>query len=215
MTQQETRLRVIVADDHPVYRQGVVRTLTADPRLHVLGDFQDGREALDAIRSLRPDVALLDNRMPGLDGIRVTTAVRREELPTLVLMLSAFTESASVYKALQDGVTGYLTKEAEPHEIIDAVLACSRGESVLPQELTSGLVDEIRQRSEVARPQLTEREFEVLRMIADGKSIPEMAKEVFLAPTTLKSHVQRIYEKLGVSTRGAVVAEAMRRGLLE
>ena len=133
----------------------------------------------------------------------------------LGVVLSAFTDSGLVYEALQTGASGYLPKEAKRDEIVDAVLACSRGETVLPSELTAGLVSEIRVRRVTDSPVLTDREREILGMIASGKSLPEIAKELYLGVTTVKTHVQHLYEKLGVSDRAAAVAEAMRRRLIE
>ena len=130
-------------------------------------------------------------------------------------MLSAFTDSGLVYEALQTGASGYLPKEAKRDEIVDAVLACARGETVLPAELTAGLVSELRVRRASDTPVLTDREREILNMIATGKSLPEIAKELYLGVTTVKTHVQHLYEKLGVSDRAAAVAEAMRRRLIE
>jgi two-component system nitrate/nitrite response regulator NarL len=142
-------------------------------------------------------------------------AVTRDGLQTRVLLLSAFTDSGLVYEALQTGASGYLPKEAKRDEIVDAVLACSRGETVLPSELTAGLVSEIRVRRVTDTPVLTDREREILGLIASGKSLPDIAKELYLGVTTVKTHVQHLYEKLGVSDRAAAVAEAMRRRLIE
>lgn len=209
------KVRVVVADDHPLYREGVVRALSASGQVDVVAQESAGRPALDAIQEHRPDVALIDYKLPGLDGVAITHAVVRDGLPTRVLLLSAFTDSGLVYKALQTGAVGYLPKEARREQIVDAVLACSRGESVIAPELTSGLVSEIRLRSRNDAPALTERESEILRLIAAGKTLPEIAKELYLGVTTVKTHVQHLYEKLGVSDRAAAVAEAMRRGLIE
>jgi two-component system nitrate/nitrite response regulator NarL len=210
-----TKVRVLVADDHPLYRDGVVRALVASSRIEVIGEAEDGRTALTEIREKQPDVALLDYKLPGLDGVAVTNAVTRDGLTTRVLMLSAFTDSGLVYKALQTGAAGYLPKEARREQIVDGVLACARGETVVPAELTSALVSEIRMRGVGEGPALTEREQEILRLIASGKSLPEIAKELYLGVTTVKTHAQHVYEKLGVSDRAAAVAEAMRRGLIE
>lgn len=210
-----TKVRVIVADDHPLYREGVSRALTATGQIDVLAQAEDGRAALEEIERHRPDVAVLDLKLPGLDGLAVTHALVRDGVPTRVLMLSAFTESGIVYKALETGVAGYLPKEARREEIADAVLACARGENVVPAQLTSGLVSEIRLRAVHEAPALTERESQVLRLIADGKSVPAIASELYLGATTVKTHIQHLYEKLGVSDRAAAVAEAMRRGLIE
>jgi two-component system, NarL family, nitrate/nitrite response regulator NarL len=210
-----TRVRVIVADDHPLYREGVVRALSASSSVEVVAEVGDGREALAEIQAKEPDVALLDYKLPGLDGVAITHAVSRDRLPTRVLLLSAFTESGLVYEALQTGAAGYLAKEARREQIVDSVLACARGETIVPPELAEGLVSEIRMRAATDGPALTRRESEILRLIADGKSLPQIAKELFLALTTVKTHVQHLYDKLGVSDRAAAVAEAMRRRLIE
>ena len=209
------RVRVVVADDHPLYRDGVVRALLASGQIDVVAQAGDGRGALEAIREHGPDVALLDYKLPGLDGVAVTHAVVRDKLSTRVLLLSAYTESGLVYQALQTGAAGYLLKEARREQIVDGVLACARGETVLAPELAGGLVTEIRLRANSDAPALTERESEILKLIAEGKSLPEIARELFLGVTTVKTHVQHLYEKLGVSDRAAAVAEAMRRRLIE
>ena len=212
---QREKVRVVVADDHPLYRDGVVRALVASGQIEIVAEAGEGREALEEIKKHAPDVALLDYRLPGLDGVAVAHAVTRDGLSTRVLLLSAFTDSGLVYKALQTGAAGYLPKEARREEIVDSVLACARGETVVPTELTSGLVSEIRMRAADEAPILTDREQQILRLIASGKSLPEIAKELFLGVTTVKTHVQHVYEKLGVSDRAAAVAEAMRKRLIE
>jgi two-component system nitrate/nitrite response regulator NarL len=215
MPHQAQRVRVVVADDHPLYRDGVVRALAASGRVEVVAEAENGREALEEIQKHKPDVALLDYRLPELDGVEVTHAVIRDGLPTRVLLVSAFTDSGLVYKALQVGVGGYIAKDARREQIVDAVLACARGETVLPPELASGLASEIRLRAVNDAPVLTEREAQILRLIASGKSLPTIAQELFLGVTTVKSHAQHVYAKLEVSDRAAAVAEAMRRGLIE
>jgi two-component system nitrate/nitrite response regulator NarL len=209
------KVRVVVADDHPLYREGVVRALSGSGQVEIVAEAEDGRAALAVIVEHKPDVALLDYKLPELDGVAVTHAVVRDGLPTRVLLLSAFTESGVVYKALETGAAGFVPKEARREQIVDAVLACARGENVLPSDLASGLVSEIRLRAVDDAPALTERESEILRLIASGKSLPDIAGELFLGVTTVKTHVQHLYEKLGVSDRAAAVAEAMRRGLIE
>lgn len=209
------RVRVVVADDHPLYREGVVRALSASGLIEVVAQVGDGRDALAAIEEQEPDVALLDYKLPSLDGVAIAHAVARDRRSTRVLLLSAYTESGLVYEALQTGAAGYLPKEARREQIVDSVLACARGETVVPPEMASGLVSEIRMRAEHDGPALTEREREILRLIADGKSLPQIAQELVLGVTTVKTHVQHVYEKLGVSDRAAAVAEAMRRRLIE
>jgi len=213
--QGKRRVTVVVADDHPLYREGVVRALNASGQIEIVAEAGDGRAALEAIHEHKPDVALLDYKLPELDGVAVTHAVVREQLPTRVLLVSAFTDSGVVYKALETGATGFVSKEARREEIADAVLACARGENVVPPEVAAGLVSEIRLRKQSDAPALTPREQEILHMIAAGKSLPQIAKELYLGLTTVKTHVQHLYEKLGVSDRAAAVATAMRRGLIE
>lgn len=215
MTTSSERIDVVVADDHPVFRQGVVRVLAASGRINVVADVGDGRAALDAIRELRPAVALIDFRMPELDGPQVAHAVVRDGLPTNVVLLSAFDDSSLVHKALSAGASGYLTKEADPDDIIAAVVSCAAGKGYLPPHLAIGLADAVRQQARRDDLNLTAREMQVIRMIAEGRSVPQIATELHLAPSTVKTHVQKLYEKLGVSDRGAAVAEAMRRRLLE
>src|SRR5919201_1529152 len=137
----------------------------------------DGREALAAIREHTPDVALLDFRLPELDGVAVAHALQRESLPTRVLLVSAFTDSGVVYKALETGASGFLPKEAKREQIVDGVLSCARGENVLPPEVASGLVSEIRLRKRDDAPVLTEREQQILHLIAEGRSLPAIAKD--------------------------------------
>ncbi|MGE0217851.1 response regulator [Mycolicibacterium sp.] len=209
------KVRVVVGDDHPMFRDGVVRALQSSGSIDVVAEADDGPSALAAIREHLPRVALLDYRMPGMDGAAVAAAVQRDELPTRVLLISAHDESAIVYRALQDGAAGFLPKESTRSELVAAILDCAKGRDVVAPSLAAGLAGEIRRRAEPEGPVLSPREREVLTMIAAGSSIPTMAKALFLAPSTVKTHVQRLYEKLGVSDRGAAVAEAMRRKLLD
>ncbi|OBA64825.1 DNA-binding response regulator [Mycobacterium sp. 1100029.7] len=208
------KVSVVVGDDHPLFREGVVRALALSGSVNVVGEADDGSQALELIKQHRPDVALLDFRMPGMDGAQVAAAVRSNELPTRVLLLSAHDESAIVYQALQQGAAGFLLKDSTRTEIVKAVLDCANGQDVLAPSLAGGLAAQIRQRAEPTTPVLSAREREVLNRIARGQSIPTIATELFVAPSTVKTHVQRLYEKLGVSDRGAAVAEAMRQGLL-
>ena len=214
-TQGRKRVTIVVADDHPLYREGVVRALLASGQVEIVAEAEDGRSALAKIQEHRPDVALLDYKLPELDGVAVTHAVVREQLPTRVLLVSAYTDSGVVYKALETGAAGFVSKEARREQIADAVLACARGENVVPPDVAAGLVSEIRLRKQNDAPALSPREQEILHMIADGKSLPQIAKELYLGLTTVKTHVQHLYEKLGVSDRAAAVASAMRRGLIE
>ncbi|GBG40177.1 putative transcriptional regulatory protein NarL [Mycobacterium montefiorense] len=192
----------------------MVRALALSGEVNVVGEADDGTQALELIKEHLPDVALLDFRMPGMDGAQVAAAVRSNDLPTRVLLLSAHDEAAIVYQALQQGAAGFLLKDSTRTEIVKAVLDCANGNDVVAPSLAGGLAAQIRQRAEPTAPVLSAREREVLNRIARGQSIPAIAGELFVAPSTVKTHVQRLYEKLGVSDRAAAVAEAMRQGLL-
>jgi two-component system nitrate/nitrite response regulator NarL len=215
MSSSDPQVRVVVADDHPFFRDGVTRGLVQSGRVRVVAEAGDGRAALEAIRQERPDVALVDYEMPELDGLDVVRATVRDDLPTRVLLLSAHTDSAVVFRALEEGAAGYLAKDASRSEIVQAVVDVARGRTVVPSDLAAGLAGEIRMRARSQGPVLSEREREVLRAFARGLSVPQVAAELFIGASTVKTHTQRLYEKLGVSDRAAAVAEAMRRGLLE
>ncbi|HYI54118.1 MAG TPA: response regulator transcription factor [Microlunatus sp.] len=214
-TQARDAIRVVVVDDHPFFRDGLSRGLRQSGYLEVVGEAGTGREGLDLIRSVGPHVAVLDYQMPDLDGLDVVHAVVRDGLATRTLVLSALTDSAVVFRALQEGANGYLSKEARRSEIVDAVIEVARGGTVVPPELAAGLAEQIRRRGHGDLPVLSPRELQVLQGFARGLSIPALAAELYLGPSTVKTHTQRLYEKLGVSDRAAAVAEAMRRGLLE
>jgi two-component system nitrate/nitrite response regulator NarL len=210
------RVRVLIADDHPVYREGIVRAVKERPELELVGEAGDGREALDQIKALEPDVAVLDIRMPGLDGTQVLAAIRQDSATTEVLFLTAFMEPELAYRTVADGAKGYLSKSAARQEICDAIVTVAGGGTALAPEAQEGIAQEIQERERAGgRPELTPRENEVLRLIADGLSAPQIGKQIHLSTTTVKTHLHTLYEKLGVSDRAAAVAEAMRRGLLE
>jgi two-component system nitrate/nitrite response regulator NarL len=208
-------VRVLVADDHPLFREAIVRTVRERPDFELVGEAADGRAALTAIRELRPDVAVIDLKMPELDGLQVVAAVKRDALPTRIVVLSAFLDGAIVFQAVAAGAAAYISKEADRSEIGDAVAAVARGETVLSPEAQAGIAAEVRQRGTQERPLLTPREREILGHVAAGRGAPEIARLIHLSPATVKGHLQSLYEKLGVSDRAAAVAEAMRRGLLE
>jgi len=215
-TMPPARVSVVVADDHPLFREGIERAVRERPDLQLVGAAADGRKALAQIRELTPQVAVLDVRLPDLDGLQVLNAVVRDGLPTRVLFLSASGDPEVVYRAVQGGAAGYFRKEADRDAILNGIAAVASGRTAIEPELQAGVFDQIRLRgTSEERPILTAREREVLALMADGLSAPQIAQRLIVAPPTVKTHQARLYEKLGVSDRAAAVAEAMRRGLLE
>jgi two-component system nitrate/nitrite response regulator NarL len=215
MSPREERVKVFVADDHPIYREGIVRAVKDRPELELVGEASDGRQALEELKRLDPDVAVLDIRMPGLDGTQVLGALRRDGVDIEVLFLSAFLEPELAYTTVASGARGYLSKEASRKEVCDAIVTVARGGTALAPEVQAGLASAVRDRERADGPSLTPRETEVLKLIAEGLSAPEIGRQIHLSPATVKTHLHTLYEKLGVSERAAAVAEAMRRGLLE
>jgi two-component system nitrate/nitrite response regulator NarL len=215
MSNRNSKVTVLIVDDHAFFRDGLSRGLTRSGQITVVAEAGNGREALEAIRRERPTVAVVDYQMPDVDGIAVLHAVIREQLATRVLLLSAFTDSAVVFRALEEGAAGYLSKDADRQDIVDAVLSVARGDTVVPAPLAAGLAGEIRLRAQSQAPVLSARERQVLQAFSRGLSIPQTATELYIEPSTVKTHTQRLYDKLGVSDRAAAVAEGMRRGLLE
>jgi two-component system nitrate/nitrite response regulator NarL len=209
------RYRVLVVDDHPLFRDAMVRLLRSWAEVEVIGEAASGRAALERIRRDPPDVAVVDVRMPDVDGVQLCAAVGRDGLATRVLIVSGYDDDELVYAALEAGASGYMPKDAPRDEVARAVLAVAHGEMAIAPRLAGGLASQIRLRRERTGPLLTDREREVLALLADGRSAPEIGRTLFLATSTVKSHLAHLYEKLGVSDRAAAVAEAMRRGLIE
>jgi two-component system, NarL family, nitrate/nitrite response regulator NarL len=209
------RIRVVVADDHPLYRGGLVEAINRRPELELAGQAETGSEALEEIRKLEPDVAVLDMKMPALDGMEVMRALASDELETKIMFLSAYLESTTVYEALEVGARGYISKESDADAVCDAIAAIARGQTIIGPETAGAIAEEIRLRAPADHAALSKREHEILQLTADGHSAPDIAEQLYLSPATVKTHLQRIYQKLGVSDRAAAVAEAMRRGLFQ
>jgi two-component system nitrate/nitrite response regulator NarL len=208
-------VRVLVADDHPVYREGVARAVSERAGLDLVAVAADGREAMTGIREMTPDVAVLDVRMPGLSGIEIVAEIGRERLPTRVLLLSAQSDEQLIFDGVSAGASGYLLKDSDRSDICAAVEAIAAGRAVLAPEAQTALAQGVRLRGAARGPAISEREREVLALTADGLSAPQIGARLHLSPATAKSHLQNVYEKLGVSDRAAAVATAIRLGVLE
>jgi len=211
---RDSSITVIVADDHPLFREGLADAIRDKPGLALVGEADDGQEALELIAKLAPQIALLDVKMQ-TDGFAVLRKLQGKEGHTRVVFLSAFLDSAIIYSALEAGAMGFLSKRADRAEICDALYAAGKGEIVLSPEAQTALGREIRFSKRIDRPALTSREQEVLALAAEGLSASGIGERLFLSPATVKTHLAHLYEKLGVSHRTAAVAEAFRRGLLD
>jgi two-component system nitrate/nitrite response regulator NarL len=215
MRPDRRRVRVLAADSHPLYRDALTRAIKERPELELVGQAGDGRAALAAIGSEQPDVAVIDRALAGLSGDQILNAVGRDGLSTRVVLLAAEPDPQLVYAAIANGAAGYLTKGADARELCDAITAVARGRVVVAPELQNGIAGEIRLRAVDERPFLSDREREILKLVAEGLGAPQIGRKLCLATPTVKTHLHHVYEKLGVAERAAAVAEAMRRGLLE
>jgi DNA-binding NarL/FixJ family response regulator len=206
-------LRVLIVDDHPVVRDGLRGMLAGDPDLEVVGEASDGAEALAAAGTLRPDVILMDLRMPGMGGAAAIEALAARNDPARVLVLTTYDTDTDVVPALEAGATGYLLKDTPREELVRAIRAAARGEAVLAPSVATRLVSQLRAPS-TNQDALSDRELEVLTLIAQGETNRGAAARLFISEATVKTHLLHIYEKLAVNDRAAAVATAYERGLL-
>ncbi len=206
-----TPIRLIIVDDHPIVRDGLRGMLDGDPDLEVVGEASDGVEALAVVAKLQPDVVLMDLRMPGGGGAAAIRALADRGETARVLVLTTYDTDADVVPALEAGATGYLLKDAPREELVRAIRAAARGETVLAPSVATKLVSQLRA---PAHDTLSERELEVLTLIAQGETNRGAAARLFISEATVKTHLLHIYEKLGVNDRAAAVATAYERGLL-
>jgi DNA-binding NarL/FixJ family response regulator len=204
-------LRVLVVDDHPVVREGLRGMLGLDAGIEVVGEASCGRDAIEAAVALRPDVVLMDLRMPDVDGATATASIARQAPGVKVLILTTYDSDHDIVRAVESGATGFLLKDTPRRELTAAVYAASRGETVLTPRVMSKLVNHLRAPQVEA---LTAREVQVLRFVAKGLSNAEIGRELNIGEATVKSHLLKIFSKLGVSDRTAAVTTAMARGIL-
>ena len=225
--------RLVIADDQAMVRAGFAALLAAQPDLEVVGQAADGAEAVQLALALEPDVVLMDVRMPAMNGIDATAAIAAAGIPTRVLMLTTFDIDDYVFQALQAGASGFLLKDALPAELVEAVRVVAAGNGLLSPRLTRLVIEQFaraggagdagsssgagRAGAEAARPELeelTQRENEILVLVAQGMSNGEIARTLFLAEQTVKTHVSRIFTKLGLRDRAQAVILAYERGLV-
>ena len=196
-------IRVLLVDDHPVVRAGLTGILEAEEGIEVAGEAASAAEAVTAARAVRPDVVLMDLRMPGGDGVAATAAVLKEVPATRVLVLTTYESDSDILRAIEAGATGYLLKDAGRGELVKAIRAAARGETVLAPAVATRIVD--RMRRPLPADALSPREVEVLRLVARGLSNSEIGRELSISEATVKTHLLRTFHKLGVSDRTAAV----------
>jgi DNA-binding NarL/FixJ family response regulator len=212
-------IRVLIAGDQELVRTGFRVILSAEPDLEVVGEAADGLEAIEGSRALRPNVVLMDIRMPGLDGIAATRRIANGESAPRVLILTTFDLDRYVYEALRAGASGFLLKDAGADELMHAVRVIAAGEALLSPSITRRLIEDYARRPPAPEPpaalaELTPREVEVLRLIARGLSNGQIARELVVGSATIKTHVARIFSKLGVHDRAQAVVLAYESGLV-
>jgi two-component system, NarL family, response regulator LiaR len=205
-------IRILIADDHAVVRQGLRMFLSLDPEFQIVGEAADGAQAVALARQLRPDVVLMDLLMPGMDGIQATAAIRSELPETEVVALTSVLEDNAVIGAVRAGAIGYLLKDAQPDELRRAIRAAAAGQVQLSPKAAERLMREVRAPENPEK--LTDREVEVLRLLADGQSNKEIARTLTIGEKTVKTHVSNILGKLGVVSRTQAALYAARIGLV-
>jgi DNA-binding NarL/FixJ family response regulator len=204
-------LRILIVDDHPVVRAGLAGMLAAETDIEVVGEAGDGEEAVVVARRMRPDVVLMDLRMPRVDGAEATARIVTADPNIKVLILTTYDTDSDIIRAVEAGATGYLLKDTPRVELASAVRAAARGETVLAPPVAARLVSHLRN---PGQEQLTPREAEVLAEVARGLSNAEVGRELFIGEATVKTHLLRIFAKLGVDDRTAAVTLAYERGIL-
>jgi DNA-binding NarL/FixJ family response regulator len=207
-------IRVLLADDHPVVREGLRGILAAEPDIGVVGEAGSGDEAVSMARALRPDVILMDLRMPNGDGVGAIARIREQQPATRVMVLTTYDTDADILRAVEAGAAGYLLKDARRADLVDAIRAAARGETVLAPAVAGRLVTRVRGMRAPQPEALSARETEVLAQVARGLTNAEVGRVLAISETTVKTHLTRACAKLGVSSRTAAVTRAMETGAL-
>jgi DNA-binding NarL/FixJ family response regulator len=217
-TAEHKPIRVMIVDDHPVVRNGLIGMFEGEAGFEVVGDAGNGAEAVRRAGALAPDVVLMDLRMPEMDGVTAISALAAAGCPARVLVLTTYDTDSDVLSAIEAGATGYLLKDAPPADLFRAVRSAASGEAVLSPSVATRVVGQMRGAggsvSSPAGEPISARELEVLELVARGASNRDAAARLFISEATVKTHLMHVYSKLGVNDRAAAVAEAFDRGLL-
>jgi len=210
-------IRVVLVDDHSVVRQGLRAFLATEEDIEVLGEAGNGREAVELVDRLKPDVVLMDLVMPELDGIGATAEIKQATPDVDIIAMTSFIEDEKVFGAMRAGATGYVLKDADPSEVVRAIRRAAAGEVHLDSRVARRLMQELhtgKQKSGPIQQELSEREIEVLKLVARGYSNQMIAKELIISPKTAKTHVSNILSKLGLASRTQAAVYALKEGLV-
>ncbi len=205
------KLSILIADDHPVVRDGLRGMLESQPDFEVVGEAADGAQAIKLVEELRPEIVLMDLRMPQVDGVTAIRAIKSSQAETQILVLTTYDSDADILPAIEAGATGYLLKDSSREELYGAIRATARGDTVLAPTVAARLVGQMRAPAE---ERLSSRELEVLQLVAEGASNKDIASRLHISQATVKSHLIHIFGKLGVSDRTAAVTVALQRGIM-
>jgi two-component system response regulator DegU len=208
-------MRILIVDDHPVTRDGLRSALTSTEDIEVVGEATTGEEAIDLARSTTPDVVFMDVRMPGMGGLEATKAIRRSRPNTKVILFTVDESRASIADAIRAGVSGYLLKDVGADELVSAARLAVEGKAVIHPALTRAFIEEVEQAEQRTPTALSKRESEILQKVAYGATTKEVARDLGISPHTVKTHLERIFEKLGAGDRAQAVAIALRQGLVD
>jgi DNA-binding NarL/FixJ family response regulator len=215
MNEGEDLIRVVIVDDHPIWRDGLRADLERTGSATVVGEAGDGAEAIDVVREAMPDVVVMDLHLPTVGGVDATRRILDEAPHVKILMLSVSEERDDVVGGLQAGAAGYMLKSATAAEVADAVVRTSRGETVISQRVAGFVLEEMRRQGggEPGEPRLTTRENEILKLVAKGLTYPEIAARLYISTKTVQNHVQNILSKLQLHRRYELMRYAIQRGL--
>jgi DNA-binding NarL/FixJ family response regulator len=208
------KIRIVVVDDHGLFRAGLVSLLTTFPEFEIIGEAGDGREALSVIEATRPDVVLLDVNMPIMGGVEMVEAIQKNDAPS-ILMLTISKHDEDLFGAIAAGADGYLLKDAEPDELRKAIILVAEGKSVLSPEVTSRVMKAVGSSHGIPPDiALSKREMDVLKCLARGMTSSQIASVLFISENTVKTHVRHILEKLEASNRAEAVSRAIQLGII-
>jgi DNA-binding NarL/FixJ family response regulator len=208
-------MRILIADDHPMTRAGLQSTLADSDEVEIVGEASTGEEAVERVAELGPDVVFMDVHMPGMGGIEATRIIREEHPDTRVILFTVDDTRPAIADAIQAGVSGYLLKDVSASELVNAARLAMEDKAVIHPSLTRAFIEEVRFVDRRPDAPLSKREIEILQMVAYGGTTKEVAHDLGISPHTVKTHLERIFEKLGANDRAQAVAIAIRRGMVE